>query len=68
MLAVPVVYDKHNKMIRLARALKELRVSFILTTTGVVVVLLIRYAGLHATFAYPLANGDSLALFLLFRV
>lgn len=41
MLAVPVIYEKHDKFVRLARALKEVRVGFILTGAGNVVSLLI---------------------------
>lgn len=41
MLAVPVIYEKHDKLVRLARALKEVRVGFILTGAGNVVSLLI---------------------------
>lgn len=41
MLFVPVVYEKYDKLVRVARALKEVRVSFILTGTGTVLSLLI---------------------------
>lgn len=44
MVLVPVVYDKYNKLVRLARALQELRVSFILAATGVTELILIRCA------------------------
>jgi hypothetical protein len=44
MLFVPVAYEKYDKFIRLARALKEVRVGFILTGTGVTLSLLIAYA------------------------
>lgn len=43
MLLVPVIYDKYDRLIRLARALQEVRVSFILATSGLVWSLLIRY-------------------------
>ncbi|KAG5716478.1 hypothetical protein E4T56_gene9642 [Termitomyces sp. T112] len=43
MLAVPVVNEKHDKLVRLARALKEVRVGFILTGTGVAASLLISF-------------------------
>ncbi|KAF9000732.1 hypothetical protein BDQ17DRAFT_664843 [Cyathus striatus] len=43
MLAVPVIYEKHDKFVRLARALKEVRVSFILTGTGTAFSLLIAF-------------------------
>ena len=42
LLAVPIVYDRFNKAVRLARALKELRVLLILTCTGVIELLLVR--------------------------
>jgi hypothetical protein len=41
MLFIPVVYEKYDKFVRLARALKEVRVGFILTGTGTVFSLLI---------------------------
>lgn len=41
LLFVPVIYEKFNKGARLARALSELRVSFILTGTGTAISLLI---------------------------
>lgn len=41
LLMVPVIYEKYDKGARLARALKEVRVGFILTATGVTVSLLI---------------------------
>jgi hypothetical protein len=41
MLAVPVVHEKYDKFTRLARAFKEVRVGFILTSTGVTASLLI---------------------------
>lgn len=44
MLLVPVAYEKYDEFIRLARALKEVRVGFILTGTGVTLSLLIAYA------------------------
>lgn len=34
LVLVPVLYDKHNKFTRVARALRELRVAFILTGAG----------------------------------
>ena len=40
-LLVPVVYEKYDKGARLARALRETRVSFILSGTGTAVSLLI---------------------------
>ncbi|KAJ6468470.1 hypothetical protein C8R45DRAFT_1018920 [Mycena sanguinolenta] len=44
MLLVPVAYEKYDKFIRLARALKEVRVGFILTGTGTSFSLLIAFA------------------------
>ena len=41
MLMVPVVYEKYDKMVRAARALKEVRVAFILTGVGLSFSLLI---------------------------
>ncbi|KAF7312174.1 WD-REPEATS-REGION domain-containing protein [Mycena indigotica] len=41
MLLVPVAYERYDKVIRLARALKEVRVGFILTGTGTTFALLI---------------------------
>ncbi|PFH53201.1 hypothetical protein AMATHDRAFT_138507 [Amanita thiersii Skay4041] len=43
MLLVPVIYEKYDKMVRVARALKEVRVAFILTGTGVTFSLLIAF-------------------------
>ncbi|KAJ7056552.1 hypothetical protein C8F01DRAFT_1154082 [Mycena amicta] len=44
MLLVPVAYERYDKVIRLARALKEVRVGFILTGTGTTFSLLIAFA------------------------
>lgn len=41
LLLVPVIYEKYDKFNRLARALKEVRVGFILVGTGVAVSFLI---------------------------
>ncbi|KAI0648892.1 hypothetical protein C8Q79DRAFT_998843 [Trametes meyenii] len=43
LLLVPVVYEKYDKGARLARALKEVRVGFILSGTGTAVSLLIAF-------------------------
>ncbi|KAF8072156.1 hypothetical protein FPV67DRAFT_1412228 [Lyophyllum atratum] len=43
MLLVPVIYEKYDKFVRLARALKEVRVSFILTAVGTTCSLLISF-------------------------
>lgn len=34
MVLTPVLYEKYDKFVRLARALKEVRVAFILTGIG----------------------------------
>jgi hypothetical protein len=41
MLMIPVIYEKYDKFVRIARALKEVRVGFILTGTGTTFSLLI---------------------------
>ena len=41
MLAVPVMYEKYDKFNRLARAMKEVRVAFILAGSGTAFSLLI---------------------------
>lgn len=41
MLLIPVIYEKYDKMARLARALKEVRVGFILSGAGTTFSLLI---------------------------
>ncbi|THV02825.1 hypothetical protein K435DRAFT_652716 [Dendrothele bispora CBS 962.96] len=43
MLTIPVLYEKYDKFIRLARALKEVRVGFILTGLGTGASLLIAF-------------------------
>ncbi|KAF5370461.1 hypothetical protein D9615_009776 [Tricholomella constricta] len=43
MLLIPVLYEKYDKFVRLARALKEVRVGFILTGTGTTASLLIAF-------------------------
>ncbi|EIN04994.1 hypothetical protein PUNSTDRAFT_75478 [Punctularia strigosozonata HHB-11173 SS5] len=43
MLLVPVMYEKYDKGARLARAMKEIRVQFILTGTGITFALLIAF-------------------------
>ncbi|KAF8733994.1 Membrane-associating domain, partial [Rhizoctonia solani] len=42
-LMVPVIYDKYDRLIRLARALQEVRVAFILATAGLIWSLLISF-------------------------
>ena len=34
MVVVPVIYDKYDKLVRVARALREVRVTFILAGAG----------------------------------
>lgn len=46
MLLVPVVYEKYDKLARVARTLKEVRVGFILNGSGTVLNLLIAYVPL----------------------
>lgn len=41
LVTIPVVYDKYDKAIRVARALREDRVQFILTGTGLATVPLV---------------------------
>ncbi|KAJ7178868.1 hypothetical protein C8R43DRAFT_473642 [Mycena crocata] len=53
MLLVPVAYEKYDKVIRLARALKEVRVGFILTGTGSAFSLLIAFATTISAFTQP---------------
>lgn len=43
MLAVPVLYERYDKLARLARIMKELRVGFILTGTGSTLSVLIAF-------------------------
>ncbi|KAJ3900100.1 hypothetical protein F5879DRAFT_451203 [Lentinula edodes] len=43
MLVIPVLYEKYDKFVRVARALKEVRVGFILTATGSIASLLIAF-------------------------
>ncbi|KAK2463495.1 hypothetical protein APHAL10511_004581 [Amanita phalloides] len=43
MLMIPVIYEKYDKLVRAARALKEVRVAFILTGIGVTFSLLIAF-------------------------
>jgi hypothetical protein len=43
MLLVPVIYEKYDRFARLARVLKEVRVSFTLTGAGTFVSLMIAY-------------------------
>jgi hypothetical protein len=56
LLLVPVAYEKWDKFVQLARLLKEVRVSFILTGTGFVLNLLIAYASFSLSHAPQLPN------------
>ncbi|KAF7317011.1 WD-REPEATS-REGION domain-containing protein [Mycena chlorophos] len=53
MLLVPVAYERYDKVIRLARALREVRVGFILTGTGTSFSLLIAFATTISAFTEP---------------
>jgi len=43
MLLVPVIYDKYDRLVKLARAIREDRIHFILSTTGLTLLLLISF-------------------------
>jgi len=53
MMFVPVVYEKYDKFNRLARALKEVRVTFILVGAGTVFSLLIAFITIISAFTEP---------------
>lgn len=53
LLFVPVVYEKYDKFARLARALQELRVGFILTGLGCTFSLLIACVVFHSALISP---------------
>lgn len=53
MLLVPVIYDKYDKLVRFARAIREDRVHFILSTTGVILFLLISFTTTISAFTQP---------------
>ncbi|KAG7089632.1 hypothetical protein E1B28_011295 [Marasmius oreades] len=60
MMAIPVAYEKYDKMIRLARALKEVRVGFILTGTGTGASLLIAFIVTISAWTQPgCKNADN---------
>ncbi|THH27392.1 hypothetical protein EUX98_g6794 [Antrodiella citrinella] len=60
MLLVPVIYEKYDKGARLARALKELRVMFILSAAGVSVSLLISFITTISAWTEPgCKNADN---------
>ncbi|PPQ63916.1 hypothetical protein CVT24_010314 [Panaeolus cyanescens] len=53
MLFVPVLYERYDKFIQLARTLKEVRVGFILTGTGVTFSLLISFITTISAWTQP---------------
>ncbi|KAF8636808.1 hypothetical protein AX17_003246 [Amanita inopinata Kibby_2008] len=53
MLLIPVIYEKYDKLVRVARALKEVRVAFILTGTGVSFSLLIAFVTTISAWTQP---------------
>lgn len=53
MLFVPVVHEKYDKLTRVARALREVRVGFILTSTGVTASLLIAFITTISAWTQP---------------
>ncbi|KAL0571387.1 hypothetical protein V5O48_010575 [Marasmius crinis-equi] len=60
MMAIPVVYEKYDKFVRLARALKEVRVGFILTGTGTTASLLIAFIVTISAWTQPgCKNADN---------
>jgi len=60
LLLVPVIYDKYDRLIVLARAMREERVSFILSTTGTVWLLLISFVCTISAWTEPgCKNADN---------
>lgn len=53
MMLVPVLYEKYDRFVRLARALKEIRVGFILTGTGTAASLLIAFIDTISAWTEP---------------
>jgi len=53
LLAIPVIYDKYDKFNRLARALKEDRVAFILVGYGTITMLFIAFITTISAFTEP---------------
>jgi len=53
LLLIPVIYDKYDKFNRLARALKEDRVAFILVGTGLISMLFISFIVTISAFTEP---------------
>ncbi|KAG1905337.1 uncharacterized protein F5891DRAFT_1126119 [Suillus fuscotomentosus] len=60
LLFVPVVYEKYDKLIRLARTLKEVRVGFILVGSGCIFSLLIAFITTISAWTEPgCKNADN---------
>ncbi|KAJ2918442.1 hypothetical protein MD484_g1915, partial [Candolleomyces efflorescens] len=53
MLLTPLAYEKYDKFVQLARTLKEVRVSFILTGTGTTFALLIAFISTISAWTQP---------------
>jgi len=53
MLLVPVIYEKYDKLVRLARALNEVRVGFILSGTGLFFSFLLSFITIISAFTQP---------------
>jgi len=53
LVLVPVIYDKYNKLATMARALRELRVAFILTGAGLAEVVLAAFIGTISAWTEP---------------
>jgi hypothetical protein len=54
LLLVPVIYEKYDKFARLARVMKEVRVSFTLTGAGTAISLLIAYV--YSQYSFSLSH------------
>lgn len=61
-MLIPVVYEKYDKFARLARALQEVRVGFILTGTGCTFSLLIACVIFHSALISPFLMYHTLPL------
>jgi len=53
MLLVPVIYDKYDRLVKLARAIREDRIHFILSSTGLILLLLISFITTISAFTEP---------------
>ncbi|EJD49670.1 hypothetical protein AURDEDRAFT_112490 [Auricularia subglabra TFB-10046 SS5] len=53
LVTVPVIYDKYDKGVRLARALREVRVQFIMTSVGVALVPLVAMIATISAWTQP---------------